>query len=88
MADYSPARFRRGAAPARLRNKTPDIDLSRCVCCQGCEELCPDVFRLNPAGYMEVIFMDEFPWERIEEAVIKCPKNCILVVGPEQTDEG
>ncbi|MFH1138762.1 MAG: ferredoxin [Pseudomonadota bacterium] len=83
----SAARSRKRAAPNRPQKKAPDIDLSRCVRCRGCEELCPDVFRLNPAGYMEIIPRDDFPWDRIEEAMVKCPKDCILMVGTEQTGE-
>ena len=57
--------------------KVPDIDLSRCSVCGGCIELCPDVFRLNPAGYMEVIPLDEYPEDRIDEAIRNCPEDCL-----------
>ena len=43
----------------------------------GCVEICPDVFRLNPAGYMEVADLDEYPEDCIEEAVSKCPEDCL-----------
>jgi ferredoxin len=65
--------------------KEPDIDLAGCVACQGCEALAPEVFRLNPAGYMEVVEHDRYPKPLIEEAIAKCPKDCLgwrLVDGP------
>jgi ferredoxin len=57
--------------------KIPDINLADCSCCQGCEALCPEVFRLNPAGYMEVAALDEYPGEAIDEAISKCPEDCL-----------
>ena len=64
----------KGKAPGR---RVPDIDLSRCSCCQGCEALCPEVFRLNPAGYMEVADRPEYPLECVDEAIAKCPEDCL-----------
>jgi ferredoxin len=29
---------------------------------------------------MEVLYLEEYPWERIEEAMAKCPKDCIFVI--------
>jgi ferredoxin len=57
--------------------KTPDINLADCSCCQGCGALCPGIFRLNPAGYMEVAVLDEYPEEAIDEAISKCPEDCL-----------
>ncbi|MFH1090392.1 MAG: ferredoxin [Pseudomonadota bacterium] len=57
--------------------KTPDINLSQCNCCRGCEELCPGVFRLNPAGYMEVIYLAEYPENLVNEAINDCPEDCV-----------
>lgn len=34
--------------------KKPIIDISECVLCDICVELCPDVFIKNTAGYVEV----------------------------------
>jgi ferredoxin len=35
--------------------KFPDIDLGECVECDGCIEVCPEVFRRNESmGYIEV----------------------------------
>ncbi|MBF0467296.1 MAG: ferredoxin [Desulfamplus sp.] len=39
--------------------KTPVIDISECVLCDICVELCPDIFIKNQAGYIEV--SDSFP---------------------------
>lgn len=62
--------------------KRPDIDLARCSVCEGCQALCPDVFRLNPAGYMEVLDRPEYPEDCIDEAIAKCPEDCISWADP------
>ena len=59
------------------KKRTPEIDPATCVCCQGCVELAPDVFHYNPAGYMEVLLLDAYPEDRVEEARVKCPKDSI-----------
>ncbi|MBU2547339.1 MAG: ferredoxin [Proteobacteria bacterium] len=65
-------------SPSRARvARVPDIDLSRCSRCMGCEELCPGVFHFNPAGYMDVAVLDEYPEECVDEAAAKCPEDCI-----------
>ncbi|MEW6267524.1 MAG: ferredoxin [Thermodesulfobacteriota bacterium] len=56
----------------------PEIDLSRCNQCLGCQELCPEVFCLCAAGYMAVAEMNKYPEERIDEAVAKCPRACLI----------
>lgn len=57
--------------------KIPVVDMGRCTVCEGCLELCPDVFRLNEAGYIEVKELDSYPEDRIEEAINCCPSDCI-----------
>jgi len=39
--------------------------------------LCPTVFRLNDAGYIEVIDLPEYPVEEVEECIKNCPADCI-----------
>ena len=51
------------------------IDLSECVECDACVELC-HVFRKNDAGYIEVVEQSEYPLEEIEECIKyyeRCP---------------
>jgi len=59
-------------------NKIPSIDLGKCVECEACLELCPDVFKQNEAGYIEVAFLDTYPDECIREAIKYCPSDCIF----------
>ena len=59
--------------------RIPVIDLSRCTECQGCVEVAPDVFRYNDStGMMEVIEMEEYPADRVDEAIRNCPEDCIF----------
>ena len=57
--------------------KIPVIDLSECVDCEACLELCPTVFRRNDAGCLEVIDLLEYPAEEVEECIKNCPADCI-----------
>ena len=57
--------------------KVPVIDLGECVDCEACLELCPTLFRLNDAGYIEVIDLPEYPVEEVEECIKNCPADCI-----------
>jgi len=63
--------------------RTPTVDLSQCNGCQGCLELCPDVFNQNEAGYIEVAPRDVYPEDCIQEAINCCPAQCI---GWEESD--
>jgi ferredoxin len=57
--------------------KTPVIELSDCIVCGVCIEACPQVFRMNEAGYVEVIEMTAYPEADVDEAVKNCPMDCI-----------
>jgi len=57
--------------------KVPVIDLSRCVDCDACIELCPSVFVKNEAGYIEVREVDEALIGCVREAMNCCPRDCI-----------
>jgi ferredoxin len=58
--------------------KIPVIDLGECVDCDACIEVCPAVFRRNDAGFIEVVELQEYPKEEVEEAVKNCPADCIV----------
>ena len=66
--------------------KVPSIDLGKCVGCDACLELCPDVFKQNEAGYIEVTVLDIYPEECIQEAINCCPSGCIFWEEPEGED--
>ena len=57
--------------------KKPIVELSDCISCGVCAEVSPDVFRLNDAGYIEVIEMDTYPQEAVDDAIKYCPTDCI-----------
>ncbi len=59
------------------KRRIPTIDLGACVDCEACVELCPDVFRKNEAGYIEVVDLEKYPEERVQEAIADCPADCI-----------
>ncbi len=63
----------------RLTNKmkVPVVELSECIVCGVCVETCPEVFRLNDAGYIEVIDMDAYPESEVNDAIKYCPVDCI-----------
>jgi ferredoxin len=58
--------------------KIPVIDLGGCVDCEACIEMCPGVFRRNDAGFIEVVELQEYPKEEVEEAIKNCPADCIV----------
>ena len=58
--------------------KIPVVDLSQCNLCGGCIDMCPPVFKLNDAGYIEVIELISYPKIEVEEAIKYCPEDCIL----------
>ena len=57
--------------------KAPVIELSDCIVCGVCIEACPQVFRMNAAGYVAVIEMTSYPEADVNEAIKNCPVDCI-----------
>ncbi len=57
--------------------KRPVVDLSECNLCGVCEDICPKVFRLNDAGFIEVIEQIDYSEADIADAIKNCPKDCI-----------
>ena len=55
----------------------PVVELSDCIVCGVCVEACPEVFKLNEAGYIEVIELKRYPPEDVNAAIKNCPTNCI-----------
>ena len=58
--------------------RRPSVDIGTCTLCEGCIELCPSVFRLTDAGYIEVVDLEKYPEEEVEEAIKYCPEDCIV----------
>ena len=57
--------------------KAPVVELSECIVCSVCVETCPQVFRLNDAGYIEVIEQENYPESEVNDAIKYCPVDCI-----------
>lgn len=57
--------------------KRPVVDLSECILCEVCRDVCPEVFKMNDAGFVEVMILDKYPEDEVNEAIKNCPKDCI-----------
>ena len=57
--------------------RAPIVELSDCIKCGVCTELCPEVFRMNDAGFIDIIDLPEYPEIEVNEAVKYCPVDCI-----------
>jgi ferredoxin len=57
--------------------KTPVVELSDCILCGVCEDICPEVFQINDAGYVEVADLDTYPEDAVNEAIVNCPADCV-----------
>jgi len=57
--------------------KVPVVELSDCILCDICIDVCPSVFRFNDAGYVEVIDLSGYPEDDVNEAIKNCPSECI-----------
>lgn len=55
----------------------PIVELDQCILCEVCIDVCPAVFSMNDAGYIEVKEMAEYPTNDVHEAVKNCPADCI-----------
>ncbi len=53
------------------------LDLGCCILCELCTDLAPHAFRINDAGFVEILPLDNYFDEEIREAIRNCPKNCI-----------
>ena len=57
--------------------KIPIVDLSECILCGICIEVSPAVFKMNDAGFIEVLRSDNYPEGEVDEAIKNCPTSCI-----------
>ncbi|MDT8271665.1 MAG: ferredoxin [Desulfomonilia bacterium] len=59
-------------------NKIVYLVEEECTGCGMCEDICPDVFRLNQeTDTAEVIKPEGGPEDLIQEAIDSCPVECI-----------
>jgi ferredoxin len=57
--------------------KHPVVDLSDCVLCGVCVDVCPDVFILTDTGFIRVLEREIYPENEVEDAIRNCPADCI-----------
>jgi ferredoxin len=57
--------------------KTPVVELSDCIQCGICEDVCPSVFSLSDLGYVRVADLPAYPESEVDEAIKNCPADCI-----------
>jgi len=57
--------------------RKPDIDIGACTLCMGCVEICPEVFRYNDAGYIEIEDRPDYSEKEVDEVIMLCPEDCI-----------
>ncbi len=57
--------------------KVPVVELSDCILCEVCTTVCPLVFKINDAGYIEVADLATYPEPEVEDAIKNCPADCI-----------
>jgi ferredoxin len=57
--------------------QVPIVELSECIVCGVCVETCPQAFRLNDAGYIEVIELEAYRESDVNDAIKYCPVDCI-----------
>jgi ferredoxin len=61
-----------------MAEHAPFIVEDECIACGSCEELCPEVFRLNEGlGFAQVINPGGAADDKIQEAIDSCPVSCI-----------
>ena len=63
--------------------KKPEIDLTICVLCEICTDYSPLVFKLNAAGFVEVVDLEKYPEADINEVIKNCRGDCIFWVESE-----
>jgi ferredoxin len=65
-------------AGKRRVKRIPVIDREGCSDCESCLELCLGILRKNEeTGLIEVVDLDEYPEEDLQEAMGMCPSDCI-----------
>ncbi|MDY0222588.1 MAG: ferredoxin [Desulfobacterium sp.] len=57
--------------------KKLEVDLSECVLCDICVDLCPQVFKKNDADYIELIECATYPEEDLNDVIKSCRGHCI-----------
>ena len=58
----------------------PKVDNETCIGCGTCESLCPDVFKVNDDGKVDVLDADyEANKDCIDQSIEACPVQAITI---------
>jgi len=57
--------------------RVPTVELSDCVLCELCTDLCPKVFVINTSEYVQVMELSAYPEAEVDEVIKNCPTDCI-----------
>lgn len=57
--------------------RVPSVDLSDCVLCELCTDLCPKVFVMSTGDYVQVLELPAYPEAEVDEVIKNCPADCI-----------
>ncbi len=57
--------------------RKPAVDIGLCTLCMGCVEVAPEVFTMNDSDFIEVIELDSYPTDKVDEAIKYCPEDAI-----------
>lgn len=57
--------------------RVPVVELSDCILCEMCTDLCPTVFTLSENGYVQVEELSAYPEAEVDEVIKNCPVDCI-----------
>ncbi len=61
-----------------MADRSPYVVEEECIACGTCEELCPEVFRLNEGlGFVQVVNPGGASEDKIQEAMDACPVQCL-----------
>ncbi len=55
----------------------PVVELSDCVKCEICIDISPAIFRMNDAGFVEIIDLETYQEAEVNDAIKNCPEDCI-----------
>lgn len=58
--------------------RQPVVELSDCIGCGVCVEVCTEVFRMNDAGFVEVLELADYTESDVNDAIKYCPVDCIF----------
>ncbi len=55
----------------------PAVDIGLCTMCMGCVEVAPEVFAVSDSGFIQVLELETYPREKVNEAIKYCPEDAI-----------